>query len=50
MKEQYYAAYEKRYQAAYSAGAERWGNSPKDENLYNVLKNWVEKMALKVRR
>ena len=47
MKEQYYEAYEKRYQAAYSAGAERWGNSPEDENLYNVLKNWVEENGLK---
>ena len=47
MKEQYYEAYEKRYQAAYSAGAERWGNSPEDENLYNVLKNWVKENGLK---
>jgi len=47
MKEQYYTAYEKRYQAAYSAGAERWGNSPEDEVLYNSLKNWVEENDLK---
>ena len=47
MSEPYYMAYEKRYQAAYSAGAERWGNSPEDENLYNVLKNWVEENGLK---
>ena len=37
MQEQYYTAYEKRYQAAYSAGVERWGNSPEDEVLYNSL-------------
>lgn len=47
MKEQYYTAYEKRYQAAYSAGVERWGNSPEDEDMYNLLKNWVEENDLK---
>lgn len=47
MKEQYYAAYEKRYQAVYSAGAERWGHSPDDEVLYNTLKTWVQENQLK---
>lgn len=47
MKEQYYTAYEKRYQAVYSAGVERWGNSPEDEILCNTLKNWVEENDLK---
>ena len=47
MKEQYYAAYEKRYQAAYSAGAERWGNSPENKTHYNLLKTWVEENDLK---
>ena len=46
-KETYYMAYEKRYQAAYSAGAERWGNSANDEVLYNALKSWVEENNLK---
>ena len=42
MNEPYYKAYEKRYQVAFSAGAERWGHSPDDEVLYNTLKSWVE--------
>lgn len=46
-KETYYMAYEKRYQAAYAAGAERWGNSANDEVLYNALKSWVEENNLK---
>ena len=46
MKEPYYKAYEKRYQAAFSAGAERWGHSPDDEVLYNTLKAWVEENNL----
>ena len=32
-----YVAYEKRYQAVFSAGAERWGHSPNDDALYNTL-------------
>lgn len=47
MKEQYYTAYEERYQAVYSAGVERWGNSPEDKNLYSLLKDWVEENDLK---
>ena len=47
MKEPYYKAYEKRYQVAYSAGAERWGHSSTDEVLYNTLKSWVEENGLK---
>ena len=50
MKEQYYAAYEKRYQAVYSAGAERWGNSPENKTHYNLLKTWVEENDLKGKR
>ena len=46
MKEPYYKAYEKRYQAAFSAGAERWGHSPDNEVLYNTLKSWVEENNL----
>ena len=42
MNEPYYMAYEKRYHAVFSAGAERWGHSPDDEVLYNTLKSWVE--------
>lgn len=50
MEEQYYTAYEKRYKAVYSAGAERWGNSPEDDGMYNLLKNWVEENDLKGKR
>ncbi|MBQ7378967.1 MAG: class I SAM-dependent methyltransferase [Clostridia bacterium] len=39
-------AYEDRYQAVFSAGAERWGHSPDDEVLYNTLKSWVEENNL----
>ncbi|MBR6680774.1 MAG: class I SAM-dependent methyltransferase [Clostridia bacterium] len=46
MNEPYYKAYEKRYQAVFSAGAERWGHSPDDEVLYNTLKSWVEENNL----
>ncbi len=46
MKEPYYMAYEKRYQAVFSAGAERWGHSPDNEVLYNTLKSWVEENNL----
>jgi hypothetical protein len=37
----YYLAYEKRYRAVFEAGAERWGHSPDDQELYNALKEWV---------
>lgn len=50
MKEPYYMAYEKRYQAVFSAGAERWGHSPDNETLYNTLKSWVEENHLKGKR
>lgn len=43
----YYSVYEKRYKAAYEAGAERWGHSPEDEELYAALKAWVEDNHLK---
>lgn len=46
MNEPYYMAYEKRYQAVFSAGAERWGHSPDDEVLYHTLKSWVEENDL----
>lgn len=46
MKEPYYLAYEKRYQAVFSAGAERWGHSPDDQVLYHTLKLWVEENHL----
>lgn len=47
MNEPYYMAYEKRYQAVFSAGAAWWGCSPDDEVLYNALKLWVEENDLK---
>ena len=50
MNEPYYKADEKRYQTAFSAGAERWGHSPDDEVLYNTLKSWVEENNLQGKR
>ena len=47
MKEAYYKEYEKRYQAVFSAGVERWGHSLEDEVLYQTLKTWVEENDLK---
>lgn len=42
MKNQpYYFAYEKRYKTVFEAGAERWGHSPNDQELYIALKEWV---------
>lgn len=46
MEEPYYLAYEKRYQAVFSAGAERWGHSPQNQVLYRTLKSWVEENHL----
>ncbi|MBQ8441250.1 MAG: class I SAM-dependent methyltransferase [Clostridia bacterium] len=46
MSEPYYMAYEKRYQAVFAAGAERWGHSPDNEVLYHTLKSWVEENHL----
>lgn len=45
----YYMVYEKRkrYKTVYEAGAERWGHSPDDEELYATLKAWVEDNHLK---
>ncbi len=47
MSEPYYMAYEKRYQAVFSAGVERWGHSPDDAVLYNTLKSWIEENDLR---
>ncbi len=47
MKEPYYMAYEKRYQAVFSVGVECWGHTPNDNVLYNTLKLWVEENNLK---
>lgn len=46
----YYAAYEQRYQAAYQAGAERWGHAPDDEALNKALEAWVAENHLAGRR
>ena len=46
----YYLVYEKRYRTVYEAGAERWGHSPDDEELYATLKAWVEDNHLKGKR
>lgn len=45
----YYLAYEKRYKAVFEAGAERWGHSPSDQELYDTLKKWVTDNNLKGR-
>ncbi len=46
-KEPYYTSYEKRYQAVYAAGVDRWGHSHEDLVLYNALKAWVEQNSLR---
>ena len=33
----YYWVYEKRYKTVYEAGAERWGHSPYDKELYDTI-------------
>lgn len=43
----YYSVYEKRYKTVYGAGAERWGHSPDDKELYATLKAWVKDNNLK---
>lgn len=45
--ELYYNAYEKRYTAAYEAGADFWGHTPEDEELNEVLEKWFEANDLK---
>jgi len=44
--EPYYMAYEKRYKAAYDAGANLWGHKPDDEVLVAALTDWVAKNNL----
>ncbi len=41
MNQPYYLAYETRYRTVYDAGAERWGHSPEDKELYATLQAWV---------
>ena len=43
----YYSVYEKRYKTVYEAGAERWGHSLDNKELYDTLKAWVEDNHLK---
>ena len=50
MKDPYYLAYEKRYQAAYAAGVERWGHAPGEPELLAALGEWVERHGLKGKR
>lgn len=47
---EYYEAYEKRYQAAYDAEIELWGNSEKDVVLAETIKKWVEDNGLRGKR
>jgi len=48
--ENYYMAYETRYQKAYEAGAEFWGHDPDDKELIDVLTDWVNNNNLKGKR
>ncbi len=50
MREPYYMAYEKRYQAVFSAGAQRWGHSPSDAVLCEALEAWVKVNQLQGKR
>lgn len=47
MKDPYYMAYEKRYQAVFAAGAAWWGCPPDEEVRYRALERWVEENSLK---
>ena len=38
----YYKKYEQRYQAVYAAGADLWGYTPENEDLNQVLTQWVQ--------
>ena len=48
--ETYYHAYEKRYQAVYAAGAERWGHSPDEPELLAAISDWVARNGLEGKR
>ena len=49
-KNPYYLAYEKRYQAVFAAGGERWGHAPDDKELVDTLTKWVEDNHLRGKR
>lgn len=42
----YYKKYEQRYQAVYAAGADLWGYTPENEDLNQVLTQWVQDQQL----
>jgi len=46
----YHLLYEKRYQAAYNAGADYWGHAPNDDELIQTLTEWVNLNNLKGKR
>ena len=47
MDKQYYEAYEGRYQAVQSVSRDLfWGHSPEDQELNNVLADWVKRHSL----
>lgn len=50
MSKPYYMAYEQRYRAVFSAGAQRWGHSPEDAVLRAALTAWVEENHLQGKR
>lgn len=45
--DEYYKAYENRYQKAYEAGIEHWGHEIDDKELVDTLKKWVHENNLK---
>ena len=50
MTNQYYRAYEKRYQTVQNAGIEYWGHTPDDTELTDTLTQWVDQHNLKGKR
>ncbi len=48
--DEYYMAYENRYQKAYEAGIDHWGHEPGDEELASTLTRWVEENNLRGKR
>lgn len=44
--ERYYKKYEQRYQAVYAAGADLWGYTPENEDLNQILSQWVQDKQL----
>ena len=50
MSESYHLLYENRYKKVYEAGVDYWGHTPDDEELTQVLTEWVNQHNLKGKR